>query len=358
MTSISTTERIPLTKYEKCGGSYGIDLQSTVAPLFFDSCDVESIAAGAGAISKEDWEEFCHVADTYLKPINRRRFAMKVLMVILAVWIMLFFVFIFAGYNADTQIFFTNHRLMLNVSICITAILIIVAIGLAYHITVSTKEAFMNVKALCEEQSKVLDNEKKALGRSQLLTFHLCDERSMKGPIVDPHNKQYTGQDYFHHGFRTYHNVYILAVVVCIVDAECGYSFAAPKFPTMEIAVQKDCTERKSTAESTIGDMTMYFDYSREFKMTTTEKTDNKDLAALHEDEEYDCPLPVVDSEGKKKKKKSTTDKKKKKKTTNTTKDGKAIKNRLSLTKKHSKKADKTTTVLQNQQRQKDQHHQ
>ncbi|KAL3925530.1 MAG: hypothetical protein SGILL_000348 [Bacillariaceae sp.] len=164
-----------------------------------------------------------------------------------------------------------------------------------------TKKAFLSIKSLCEEQSKVLGTTTRANG-SILVSFHLCDERSQTSFDVQTHDMAYTGDDYYHHPLRTYHNVYVLAVVT-MVDAENGFapSFVLPvKFPTIEFNSSTD-----SEDDSTIGEDTLYTtwgDMTTNGSLVRSIKHKRRQEEALHVRPPKEAPTK------KKKKTKKTTE--------------------------------------------------
>jgi hypothetical protein len=247
MSSPSTSERIPITHYSACSGSYNIN--RTNLPPFVNHKEFRG-----GAVTELEWQEFTHLIDAQLRPINKLRNVLRGLLVITATVLLAFVIFIFFGYDQPTLEYFEDYR---NYWLMPTfaGLLAVAGAALSCYIAIVTNESFMAIQRICEAQSKVLSMTTRA-NQSLLVSFHLCDERSTKGFDVQCHDMVYTGTEYYHQPFRTYHNVYILAVVT-MVDPENPFApsegFGMPiKFPTIEFDSATD------DDNSTLGESTIY----------------------------------------------------------------------------------------------------
>jgi hypothetical protein len=248
MTSPSTSERITITHYSACNGSYQVD--QTLIPPFVSHKEFRQ-----GAITELEWREFVHLVDSHLQPINKLRHALKLVLAITALILLAFIIFIFFGYDQPTHEYFVDHLDFWLMPV-FAGMLASTGIALSVYTAMSTKRALLTIQRLCEEQSKVLSTTTRSKHQSLLVSFHLCDERSTKAFDVPTHDLVYTGKDYYHHPFRTYHNVYILAVV-SMVDPENPFAdsgqFRLPvKFPTIEFDAPTD------DDNSTLGESTIY----------------------------------------------------------------------------------------------------
>lgn len=160
----------------------------------------------SGSMSEYDWNQFCDKAETFIRPLNKLRWIFvggTVAIFISFIVVMIATITSFndsfnafescSGFDDCTSSSSPNPAVLFS----IPAALMVVMIGLSCYVSNATRQGFLKIKALCEEESRKHDK----------LSFHLRDDRIVMG------GPSYYSGDGYHGGYRTYHNVYIEIVM-------------------------------------------------------------------------------------------------------------------------------------------------